>query len=644
MLFTKGVVWQVGERGSIYTSENLDVWIPHESGTRKSLRSIAHFEENYYISGEEGLILSGPTPSELTSRELGTPDWLEGIAASEGSVVAVGDNGAIYSSANGIDWDRRGNFNTWLRGVAFGADQFVIVGEEGFIATSTDGQNWTERNSGTAANLNKICWLNDRFWIVGEDGVILTNTSPTGFAPVDSGITNTLFTIAGNTNEVVIAGDKIVLRGPIDGSNWIRESDAASPLLAPEWPYYASLWDGRLFLLGGQTGMMVEGFRTNSTAPFNWYSTTQPTRSWLWSVARTADFYTAVGVNGTIVTSEDGIDWAREVVPAGTRSKLLLGVAGNTNVAVVVGNGGTILRSENILTNILSTNLLGELITNTVSLLGVQWEEIPGVLTNDLQGLVVTDDLIIVTGGNGTILTSSGARMGAIWTPQVSTVDTFISSVTVWPGGFVAVGANGVILTSSNGILWTRQQSPVSSWIYSVKYVGGRLIAVGEDGAILTSSDGQEWSLRPSGTNEWLNDVTFAQGTWYGIGANGLLVTSLDTVSWVPERSITAKSLYGVSTDGSQLIAVGMEGVILRKNLTPVSTPVQIVSFANAGLSSLFLFSGVVDQRFILEESDSILGPWQTKRHLEITQSSGTILFELPNENAPMKFFRTKTL
>src|SRR5688500_11550333 len=100
MLFVDNVVWQVGERGRIYTSTDLDLWVPHESGTKNSLRSITLFRNSIYISGQEGLILSGDDPGRMTLRSLNTEDWLEGIAASTNAIVAVGDNGAIYSSTD----------------------------------------------------------------------------------------------------------------------------------------------------------------------------------------------------------------------------------------------------------------------------------------------------------------------------------------------------------------------------------------------------------------------------------------------------------------------------------------------------------------------------------------------------------------
>ena len=641
MLFRDGIVWQVGDRGRVYTSADLDRWMPHETGTKKSLRGIITFQGNVYISAEEGTLLSGPRARELTIQTLSTTDWLEGITASPSTLVTVGDNGAIYSSNNGTDWNRRGTFSTWLRSVAYGGEQFICVGEDGFIATSLDGQTWQERGSPTTAHLNKVAWLNDRFWIVGDRGTVLTNNFRTSFVAVNVGVTNTLFTVTASSNEVVIAGDSIVLLGTPDGGTWSRQSDATSPLLAPNWPYYSSLWDGRLFLLSGQTGMLVEGFRTNSLAPLNWYSTIQPTRSWLWSVTRSTDFYAAVGANGTIVTSDDGVEWAREAVPAESAAEVLLGVGGNTNVLIAVGSRGTILRSENGFTNVVSTNLPGPPVTNQVSTFGLHWRRMTSPFSGDLQGVAATRDLLVITGGNGTILTSTD---GIVWQPRTSGVTSFLSGATAWPQGFVVVGTAGVILTSPDGIFWTRRNSGVQSWIYSVRYVGEKLVAVGENGVILTSTDGVQWQARSSGTTEWLNDVTFAQGTWYITAGDGTLVTSDDAVTWTATKSTTSKSLYGAATSGDQVIAVGLEGVIMRRNLRVESTPVNIASYDKTALSGLFLFVGKIDQQFVLEESTSITGPWYPAAFLELSDPGGTAIYERMNDDAQMKFYRTRLL
>ena len=115
-----GNVWQVGDRGRVYTSPDLDTWFPHESGVTRSLRSLVFFKGKAFISTEEGGILSGSSADALTFIDLGTLNWLEGITASADTLVTVGDNGAIYSSTDGLKWSSRGNITDWLRSVAYG--------------------------------------------------------------------------------------------------------------------------------------------------------------------------------------------------------------------------------------------------------------------------------------------------------------------------------------------------------------------------------------------------------------------------------------------------------------------------------------------------------------------------------------------
>ncbi len=641
MAIRNDIVWQVGERGRVYTSQDLDRWMPHETGIFQSLRSITFSGTNAFISGQAGTILSGPTANSLEVQNLGTADWLEGIAASTNGLVTVGDNGSIYFSANGSDWSRRGTFTNWLRSVAFGEDKFLCVGEDGFIASSPDGQDWERHSAGSSANLNKVVWINDRFWIVGEGGTVLTNSFRMDFSLVDVGVTNTLFTVAGNSNEVVIAGDSVVLHGNLETGVWIPQSDLESPLLAPNWSYYSSLWDGRLFLLGGRAGLMVEGFRTNQTAPLNWYSNIQPTRSWLWAITRTPEFYAAVGANGTIVTSENGLEWNREAVPSVFRGEVLLGIGGNTNRLLATGSRGTALQSMNIFTNVVSTNISGELVTNQISLFGLEWNPVAVPTTNDLQGVAEKDGRFVITGGNGGIFLSDD---GLTWEPQNSDVTNFLSGVTAWTGGFVAVGAGGVILTSPSGTTWERRNSGTEDWIYSVRYVGGKLVAVGENGRILTSENGTNWSPQESGTTEWLNDVTFAQGFWHIAASSGTLVTSSNATTWTPAKAITSRSLYGAASDGAQVIVVGMEGMILRRIVPAPATPINFVSYSHVAGNSVFLFGGQADQQFVLEESGLVDGPWYSTAFLELSEPGGVIVYEKANDDAAVKFFRTRLL
>jgi hypothetical protein len=290
---------------------------------------------------------------------------------------------------------------------------------------------------------------------------------------------------------------------------------------------------------------------------------------------------------------------------------------------------------------VVSINSSGELVTNRISLLGIQWQEVSIATTEDLQGVAASDNLMVVTGGAGSIFTSTD---GVAWQQRPSGVSAFLSGVTSWRDGFVAVGAAGTILTSDDGRAWTRRTSGVQAWIYAVRWVGGKLVAVGENGLIFTSDNGVNWTRQDSGTTQWLNDVTFAGGMWLVAGSRGTLVGSDDGRSWTSRRAITSNSLYGAASHGEQMILVGMEGTILRTNFRTPTAPVNILAFDHVGTESVFLFAGEMDQQFYLEESATLIGTWVPVALLELSEPAGTLIYEYPGDSSTIKFFRTQLL
>src|SRR4029450_12211929 len=107
-----------------------------------------------------------------------------------------------------------------------------------------------------------------------------------------------------------------------------------------------ALHDGISYLLGGRTGLLVEGFKTNAASETFWLPFTTSVRNWLWDVKHFPSAYIAVGDAATVMTSLDGIDWAQEFVPNSVANTVFLGVGGRTNLAVAVGSGGTIMLSQ----------------------------------------------------------------------------------------------------------------------------------------------------------------------------------------------------------------------------------------------------------------------------------------------------------
>jgi hypothetical protein len=621
---------QVSERGQIHVSEDLVSWLPADSHTTKALRAVTFFGSHPIIVGESGTVLYGDTATDFRPITLGTEDWFEGIAASTNLVVAVGDNGAIYTSADGLTWRRRPQaFTTWLRSAAYGAGTFVTVGEGGFIATSKDGVTWQKRSTSTTADLNRVAWVGDRFWAVGDAGATLTSIAGVTWQLVNSGATNALFAATEGASARLIAGDAEL--HSLDGSVWSNQLDPAKSSPAPMWTYYGAVDDGQGCLVGGRTGMLVEGI-TNGSGWISWSAYGDSIRNWLWDISRTADLYVTVGDRATVMTSGNGLDWALEWVPSAVTNSIFLGVGGTTNLLIAVGNQGSLIVSPNQFSNIVVTNIVGTNVTvteETASTLGVIWSAIaPRPTTNDLQGVGTFNNLFVVTGGNGTVLVSTD---GTNWVARSTPVSAFLSSVVSYPGGLVTVGKQGTVLTSPDSLSWSLRSVGTTNWIYRVRYLNGRLIAVGQNGTILTSSNGIDWTRQSSGTTSWLNDVAFVGDTFFIVGSQGTVLASTDASSWTNVGTITEKSLFGAADANGQLVTVGIEGIILRSQVVPPSARGLLAVAPAPGLVSSGFTGGSfspAQQVYTLSNSGGTTLSWsasKTQAWLSLSSSSGSL-------------------
>jgi hypothetical protein len=307
----------------------------------------------------------------------------------------------------------------------------------------------------------------------------------------------------------------------------------------------------------------------------------------------------------------------------------LLGVGGSTNLLVAVGDGGTVIYSPNILTNIVITNASG-ISTQTSSSLGVFWHSAPAFTSYDLQAVAVFgESLYVIAGAQGSVFTSAD---GITWAPQSTPTTNFLSALTEWPGGLIAAGDNGTLLSSPDGKDWSSIKPVTGNWLYKVRWLNHALLAVGQQGTILTSTNGIGWSVQKSGTQAWLSDAVFIQDTWFVIGHNGTVLSSTDLVNWISRGTITLKSFFGAATDSQQLVCVGVEGIILRSPVVPELTPVSVLNYSRVSTNNtafnLFLFGGKPDQRFTLDRSTNLLSAaWAAGPLLDITDGSGTLYY-----------------
>jgi len=645
-----GLAVQVAERGTIFTSSDLDLWLPRDSGITNALQGVTFFGQRVVIVGEKCAVLYADDVSNFqlgTLMDGPTSDWLVSVAASPSLLVAAGDNGAIYTSNTGVNWKKQNSgTNASLSGVAAGGGTFVVVGDYGTVLTSPNGTNWTKRTSPTTQHLNRVSFAPGRFTAVGENGNTISSTnSGVNWFTETPGATNSLhYATTGGLDRLLDGNSEVRLQDGLIWSNELAKTNGP-----PDWTYYSALGLSQFFTVVGQSGMIAEGYQITN-APYFWITPYESVRNWLWDVTRLPSFYCAAGDFGTIMTSGNGVDWTLELMPQSATNTTFLGVGGNTNLLLAVGDTGKILSSPNVLTDIIVTNGT-TIVTQTISTLGVIWHDLANSpTTNTLQGIaVLSNSIFVVIGAKGTILASAD---GTNWQVRTSGTSNVISSVTAWPGGLVAVGDNGTILTSGNGVNWTNRGYATSNWLYRVRWLNNTLVIVGQNGMILTSTNAVNWTPRTSSTSWWLNDSAFIEDTWFAIGLKGTLLTSTNLTQWTDRGTLTKKPLYAAATDSKQLVLVGVEGVALRSQVVPELTPLSFLGYSRVTTNgqspayNVYLFGGETDQQFTLDRNTNIVSTaWTTGSQLEIFDGSGTLYYveTISGTNIPpVEFYRTK--
>ncbi|MBI1766861.1 MAG: hypothetical protein HYR67_00625 [Bacteroidetes bacterium] len=285
------------------------------------------------------------------------------------------------------------------------------------------------------------------------------------------------------------------------------------------------------------------------TAPCPSGSTTGCAVNPLSGVAWSGSQFVAVGGNGTIVTSSDGITWT----PRTSGYNSLSGVtwSGSQFVAVDRWNGTILTSPDGITWTSHSTG------TQNTSLNGVTW--------SGSQFVVVGEQYTYPAySRSATILTSPD---GITWTSRAPGTTNTLTGV-VWSGSqFVAVGSGGTILASSDGITWTVRTSGTVNSLSGVTWSGSQIIAVGGNGTVVMSPDGITWTVRTSGTVNTLNGVIWSgsqfvvvgeQYTYYPVySRSGTILTSPDGITWTSRAPGTTNTLTGVVWSGSQFVAVG---------------------------------------------------------------------------------------
>jgi photosystem II stability/assembly factor-like uncharacterized protein len=270
----------------------------------------------------------------------------------------------------------------------------------------------------------------------------------------------------------------------------------------------------------------------------------QNTISWTLDPTATGDYVVYVG-NTPGVTESSSV-----VIPAAngfnyvTHSGIDV-VAGSTYYYRVQANAGGV-------SSILSAEVAG-----------IPQQTITGNALNDVAWNGI--DTLIAVGDSGTIISSPNGMTGA-WSDAANAVTSNSLSGVTWANGqFVIVGAGGTVLTgdASN---WNPEESTVPADLEDVTWFGDGYIAVGKLGTVITSIDGSAWEKQDLGTaaTQLTLQAVASNGTQIVVvGTNGIILNSPDGGATWNTQQQGNNQLNDVTWNGKQFGVVGANDTIL---------------------------------------------------------------------------------
>ncbi len=596
------------------------------------------------------------------------------VARGTNIYVAIGYEGQAFSSVDAIDWTPRWSGVTVpLQSVAYGKGIFAAVGGNGTgraILTSNDGITWTVQRLSDEATLSKVIFNDNQFIAVGNSGTVVASSDGRTWRQTATLGKERVSSIAIGNGRLVAASSKIYTS--TNSSTWITNA----PALQSTFP---------IVVFGGGRFLVLDGSRVwISTDGLAWTVEAAPTLFGIGAAAYGNGQFVAVGNEGFVATSGDGLTW---IVRHNGPNVLFDQVAAGNGVVLATGDGSIQIGPNEFQ----QTSLLLK------SRDGMNWTpagtdseyRAVGIGFANRQFIIFARDnrnpaaVFVLTSADGSTwarndIASSGAALRIIYAngqylavgggifnsadgqhwnvqPQVS-INT-LTGVAYGNGRYVAVGVEGGAFVSSNGLAWTPRPTG-SHWLTDIAFAKGVFVAVGNDydttansaslrlrGQLFTSIDGETWvrQVKPSGpgADDDLNRIIYAAGWFVAVSSGGAVLTSPDGIQWTSRRSATRHSLASVAYSEGTFIAVGQGGTtVVSGNV--LGTSLTSPSARGSGMS--FLVTGQPGQLHRIQSATGLkTADWTDIGTL--TNETGSVLFTDPGSSRiGTRFYRAVTM
>jgi hypothetical protein len=638
ILFADAVFVAVGNDGSIRISQDGDYWASVDSGSRNRLNSVAHGNNIFVVVGEGGTILRSPNGYSWETQTTSNKNDLRDVAFSNGIFVAVGDGNTILISSDAMSWTlSKPNVSASFYGITTGDGLFCAVGGQSIAAPSTiltspDGVSWQSQSSVSTNFLRGICFANGVFVAVGNNGTILTSPDAEHWTKRTSGTVQNVLKVAyGNGSFVALrspAGAASPIMTSSDGITWREQSVSTFNFLN------AVTYAAGQFFAVGDFGTLV------TSSDGNFWVNRSLYMSLTVAIAFGNGIYVAVGYNYccsvtnglNIFTSTNAINWTHANHIDGGNFNLLA-VAYGDGQFVAVGGNGTICNSRD----------------------GLNWKiQAPFLFGrgSNFQDITYSQGIFIAVAAAGEIFTSPD---GVNWASQQSGTSHNLAAIAGGNGVLVTGNNLGEFLTSKDSFTWTSRKLPglLTGKDYSftkIIFGNGLFCALISSEDLYVSPDALNWTKVFSATNEIFRCMAYGAGNFVVVGdaidvntgrKNGVsILTSQDGTKWV-HRTTRLENVSGGSFvlgatfgDGSFVAVGGL--MVIQSGMFSGNASLKNPKFSKGEFS--FDVNGVVGQVYQLQMATN-LSPGDWSNYKTITNWISPIRFLDTNAIKPQRRF-----
>jgi hypothetical protein len=286
--------------------------VPRRNGESREYQTVAYGKKGFVTHGFNGTVLTSPNGEVWTSRTAPASRYWTGVTSGDGYFCAVGRDGAVALSTDGVRWTNQGGFDPQGRigieptSIVWGNGLFVVVDDLGLAYTSPDCARWSTSDPGGGAWLFEDVSHGDGFFVaVGQD----------------------------------VSTDAALIAVSVDGSHWQRRDVGLDASLES-----VAHGDGRWLAVGSrqEDGAFQALISDDSGLTWTPGTTSNPPPDVFSDVIHTPGVFTAVGFS--VWTSPDGLDWTQRF----ESDRFLFGVAYGDGRFRAVGSGGLYASTDGV--------------------------------------------------------------------------------------------------------------------------------------------------------------------------------------------------------------------------------------------------------------------------------------------------------